>query len=139
MNKKLRIRLLAMLTMIMLFAMTLPVFAAESTATSVFDCAKYTVGGISIIGLIIGLVKVARELGMSSKFASGLAVLLGIVVGVTAAQWAGSAIYQGVLGGIAAGLMSCGIYDVGKATLSSSTTDITTPVATGATAAEVTE
>ena len=72
------------------------------------------VGGISIVALIIGLVKVAREVGMQSKFAPALAVLLGVIFGVTAAMYASSEVYVGIIGGIAAGLGASGLYDLGK-------------------------
>ena len=78
------------------------------------DISALAVGGISIVALIIGLVKVAREMGMPSKFAPALAVLLGVIFGVTAAMYASSEVYVGIIGGIAAGLGASGLYDLGK-------------------------
>ena len=80
------------------------------------DIATLAVGGVSVVAVIIGLVKVAREAGLPSKFAPLVSVGLGIIIGVTAAFYAESAVYIGILGGIVAGLASSGLYDVGKFT-----------------------
>jgi len=90
------------------------------------DIMTYAVGGVSIVGIITGLVRVAREAGLPSKYASALSVFLGIVIGVSAATYASSALYIGALGGIAAGLLSCGLYDIGKVGTTTTTTDTTT-------------
>lgn len=71
-------------------------------------------GSISAIALIQGLVRAAREAGLPSKYASLLSAGLGGVIGITAALFAGSASYIGLIGGVVAGLMACGLYDVGK-------------------------
>ena len=71
-------------------------------------------GSISAIALIQGLVRAAREAGLPSKYASLLSAGLGGAIGITAALFAGSAGYIGLVGGVAAGLMACGLYDVGK-------------------------
>lgn len=71
-------------------------------------------GSISAIAVIQGLVKAAREAGLPSKYASLLSAGLGGVIGITAALFANSAVYIGLAGGVAAGLMACGLYDVGK-------------------------
>ena len=78
------------------------------------DMTIFAVGGISVVALIIGLVRVAREIGLPSKLAPALSVLLGIIFGVSAALYASSAVYLGVIGGIAAGLIASGMYDAGK-------------------------
>ena len=70
--------------------------------------------GIPVLALIIGLVKVAREMGLPSKFAPAAALGLGVVGGVTVAYQNGMAPVGGVVIGIALGLMACGIYDQGK-------------------------
>lgn len=88
------------------------------------DVTTYAVGGISIIAIITGLVRVAREVGLPSKYASALAIGLGVVLGTTASVYASSAVYIGTLGGIAAGLLSCGLYDIGK--VSTTTTTVST-------------
>lgn len=72
------------------------------------------VGGISIVALIKGLVKVARDIGMPSKYAPLMSVGLGIVLGIPATMITGLAFYYGIIGGIAVGLMASGSYDIGK-------------------------
>ena len=78
------------------------------------DVTTFTIGGISAIAVITGLVKVAREAGLPSKYAPAVSVGLGMVIGVTAAFYASSAVYLGLIGGMAAGLMASGLYDLGK-------------------------
>lgn len=78
------------------------------------DVTTYLIGGVSAIALITGLVKVIQEAGLPSKFAPAVSVCLGIVIGVSSAFYADSAILVGILGGIAAGLSACGLYDLGK-------------------------
>lgn len=68
--------------------------------------------------IIQGLVKAAREAGLPSKYAPLLSASIGAVIGVTAALFASSAVYLGLVGGIAAVLLSCGLYDLGKKTVS---------------------
>lgn len=72
------------------------------------------VGGVSAVALIQGLVKVAREAGLPSKYAPAVSVGLGAIIGISAATFADSATYVGLIGGVVAGLISCGLYDVGK-------------------------
>ena len=72
--------------------------------------------GIPVLALIIGLVKVAREMGLPSKFAPAVALGLGVVGGIAVAYQNGMAPVGGVVIGIALGLMACGIYDQGKYT-----------------------
>ena len=86
------------------------------------DMTTYLVGGISIIALITGLVKIAREVGLPSKYAPALAVGLGIALGVSAALYSANAVYLGLLGGIAAGLSASGLYDLGKVSGTNTTT-----------------
>jgi hypothetical protein len=78
------------------------------------DVTTFTIGGISAIAVIVGLVKVAREAGLPSKYAPALSVGIGAAIGVSAAFYASSAVYLGLIGGIAAGLMASGLYDLGK-------------------------
>lgn len=80
------------------------------------DVSTFMIGGISAIAVITGLVKVAREAGLPSKYAPALSVGLGMAIGVSASMFASSAVYVGLFGGIAAGLMASGLYDLGKKT-----------------------
>ena len=70
--------------------------------------------GIPVLALIIGLVKVAREMGLPSKFAPAVALGLGIIGGIAVAYQNGMDPVAGVVIGIALGLMACGVYDQGK-------------------------
>ncbi len=70
--------------------------------------------GIPVLALIIGLVKVAREMGLPSKFAPAAALGMGIIGGVAVTYQNGMDPVGGVVIGIALGLMACGIYDQGK-------------------------
>ena len=72
--------------------------------------------GIPVLALIIGLVKVAREMGLPSKFAPAASLGLGIVGGIAVAYQNGMEPVGGIVIGIALGLMACGIYDQGKYT-----------------------
>lgn len=78
------------------------------------DITSYSVGGITILAIITGLVKYAQTLGLASKYAPALAVALGILAGIPIAIQGGMAIGYGIVGGIVAGLLSCGVYDLGK-------------------------
>lgn len=73
-------------------------------------------GSISVIAVIQGLVRAARDAGLPSKYASLLSAGLGGTMGIATALFAGSAVYLGLIGGIAAGLMASGLYDLGKKT-----------------------
>lgn len=70
--------------------------------------------GIPVLALIIGLVRVARELGLPSRFAPAAALGLGILGGVAVAYQQGMEYVGGIVIGIALGLMACGVYDQGK-------------------------
>jgi hypothetical protein len=74
------------------------------------------VAGVSIVAIITGLVKVAREIGLPSKFAPILSVVLGVILGVTTSLYAANSIFIGIIGGIATGLAASGLYDLGKIT-----------------------
>lgn len=68
------------------------------------------------VALVIGLTAVAKRIGMGSRFAPLLAVVLGIGLNVIA-KFAGPDVASIIVGGIAVGLASCGLYDFGKKTI----------------------
>lgn len=78
------------------------------------DVVVFSIAGISVVAVITGLVKAAREAGLPSKFAPLVSVGIGLTIGVTAALYVSSTIYIGAFAGVATGLMSCGLYDIGK-------------------------
>jgi small basic protein len=70
--------------------------------------------GIPVLALVIGLVRVAREMGLPSRFAPAAALGLGVLGGVAVAYQQGLDPVAGIVIGIALGLMACGVYDQGK-------------------------
>ena len=69
-----------------------------------------------IIAIIIGLVAVAKKLGLKSKFAPVLALVLGVGINL-AVKYFGAETSELVIGGIIAGLTACGLYSGVKATI----------------------
>jgi len=69
-----------------------------------------------IIAIIIGLVAVAKKLGLESKFAPVLALVLGVGINLVV-KYLGAETGELVISGIVAGLSSMGLYDVGKKTI----------------------
>ena len=65
------------------------------------------------IGIVIGLVEVFKQLGLSSRFAPLLAIVLGILaMGVE--EVIGVQITNVIVQGLIVGLSACGLWDVGK-------------------------
>ena len=81
------------------------------------DISQYVVYGVPAVALVMGLVKVFREIGLPSKFAPIVSIGLGVISGVTIAFEVGQPYSAGIVIGIMIGLSSCGIYDVGKKAL----------------------
>ncbi len=69
-----------------------------------------------VIAIIIGLVSIAKKLGLESKFAPVLALVLGVGINLVV-KYLGAETGELVVGGIVAGLTSMGLYDVGKKTI----------------------
>lgn len=64
------------------------------------------------IPVIIGLVEVCKRAGMDSRYASGLAVILGVVfMGV----WGNGDLPDQLFEGVVAGLSAAGLYSGAKA------------------------
>lgn len=78
---------------------------------------EYLIYGIPAVALVMGLVKVFREVGLPSKFAPLASLVIGIILGLTIASETGQSCSAGVVIGIMLGLSSCGLYDVGKKSL----------------------
>ncbi len=68
-----------------------------------------------IIAIIIGLVSIAKKLGLESKFAPVLALILGVGINLVV-KYLGAETGELVVGGIIAGLTSMGLYSGTKAT-----------------------
>lgn len=81
------------------------------------DISQYLIYGVPAVALVMGLVKVFREVGLPSKFAPIVSVFIGVILGLTMAIETGQSYIAGVVIGIMVGLSSCGMYDIGKKTL----------------------
>ncbi len=69
-----------------------------------------------VIACIIGLVSIAKKLGLESKFAPVLALVLGVGINLVV-KYLGAETGELVVGGIIAGLTACGLYSGVKATV----------------------
>lgn len=78
------------------------------------DLSIYLIYGIPAIALVIGLVKLVREVGLPSKFAPLASLVIGVLGGVGVAVTNDQTILYGVVLGIVFGLSASGIYDIGK-------------------------
>jgi len=67
------------------------------------------VSGISVVGIIIGLIQVAKKMGLPNKFAPMLSISLGVIFGGIVAMLESDP--GNVFVGLACGLMACGLYD----------------------------
>ena len=75
---------------------------------------EYLIYGILAVALVMGLVKVFREVGLPSKFAPLTSLVIGVILGIIISIESGQSYLAGVVIGIMLGLSSCGLYDVGK-------------------------
>jgi flagellar biosynthesis protein FliR len=81
------------------------------------DISQYLIYGVPAVALVMGLVKVFREVGLPSKFAPITSVFIGVILGLAIALETGQSYVAGVVIGIMIGLSSCGMYDIGKKAL----------------------
>ena len=65
---------------------------------------------------ILAFVTIARNLGVPTKLAPILAIVLGVTLAVAEQQLGGLPIYQAAAGGLLLGLSASGVYDVAKLT-----------------------
>ncbi|WP_182914650.1 transposase [Paenibacillus thiaminolyticus] len=73
------------------------------------------ISDVMIVAVIVGLVEIAKGLGLSSRLAPVLSIILGIAAGVV--YLAPGDLKMGVMYGIVSGLTSCGLYSTGKSAL----------------------
>ncbi|MCY9511979.1 transposase [Paenibacillus larvae] len=64
-----------------------------------------------IVAVIVGLVEVAKRMGLPVRLAPALSVILGIIAGVV--YFPGD-VKTSVMFGFVSGLTSCGLYSAGK-------------------------
>ncbi|MBM7582163.1 L-cystine uptake protein TcyP (sodium:dicarboxylate symporter family) [Caldicoprobacter guelmensis] len=74
-----------------------------------------TIYDIAIIPLIVGIVELLKQIGLPSKFAALVSVLLGIAIGVV--YLSPDDIKKGILVGLALGLAASGLYSGTKSTV----------------------
>ena len=70
---------------------------------------------VAIIPLIVGLVELAKKLGLPDKFAAVLSAILGVVIGLVYVAPNDPA--KGVLVGLSMGLAASGLYSGAKNTI----------------------
>jgi hypothetical protein len=74
--------------------------------------------GIPIAALIVGLIEVAKKLGLPTRYAPAVAVVFGIVFAVAyKIDTANGSWLEAVVTGIMVGLTAAGLYSGSKATL----------------------
>ena len=79
-------------------------------------------GGIVMVPLIVGLVEVAKRVGLPTQYAAMLALGLGVLVSVgswVAAEAGGRDLFEATLVGLALGLSASGLYSVARTITSS--------------------
>ncbi|RJX24740.1 MAG: hypothetical protein C4554_08345 [Dethiobacter sp.] len=77
------------------------------------------IGGVSAIAIILGLVQLARMLGLSEKYASLLTVALGLLASVGYHFYSDQMWYESVIVGLVLGLSAIGLYTGTKETIES--------------------
>ncbi len=74
--------------------------------------------GVGAVGLVVGLVEGAKQLGLPTRYAPALAAALGLLLKLGYAWSTGAqdrqSWYGAVLTGLALGLAAAGLYDVPK-------------------------
>ena len=80
------------------------------------DFSTYLIYGVPVLAIIMGLVKLAREQGLPSKYAPLLSICLGIILGCAVAYQNSSDYVAGAVIGLVAGLSAAGLYDTAKYT-----------------------
>lgn len=73
-----------------------------------------TVTLVATIPAILALVTLAKRVGLPSRWAIVLAVVLGVALNVADYLWASSGAYQAAVQGLILGLSAAGLYDVAK-------------------------
>ena len=77
------------------------------------------IGGVMVVPLIIGLVEMAKRMGLAARYAALLALGLGVAFsgGAWLAAWIGGrGLFDAALGGLALGLSASGLYSVARST-----------------------
>ena len=78
------------------------------------DVSIYLLYGVPVVGLVMALVRLAREVGLPTKYAPALALLLGVIGGIAIAYEGGMPYVQGAVIGLVIGAAASGFYDNAK-------------------------
>lgn len=78
------------------------------------DVNIYLLYGVPVVGLVMALVRLAREVGLPTKYAPALALVLGVIGGIAIAYEGGMAYVQGAVIGLVIGAAASGFYDNAK-------------------------
>lgn len=70
--------------------------------------------GVSVVFLIIGLVQLAKNLGLNSKYGGVVAVILGVATSVGYSFFGELEVFKAVIIGLAIGLSAAGFYSTQK-------------------------
>jgi hypothetical protein len=91
------------------------------------DVNIYLLYGVPVVGLVMALVRLAREVGLPTRFAPAAALILGVLGGVAIAYQNGVGYVEGAVIGLVIGAAASGFYDnakfVGEASDSPEITD----------------
>ncbi len=72
------------------------------------------VGGVAAVGVIIGLVSLAKAIGFPSKFGGLLAVAFGLAISFGYTFYAETQWFTAAIIGLAVGLSAAGLYSTAK-------------------------
>ena len=78
------------------------------------DVNIYLLYGVPVVGLVMALVRLAREVGLPTKYAPALALVLGVIGGIAIAYQQGTDFVQGAMIGLVIGAAASGFYDNAK-------------------------
>ena len=78
------------------------------------DVSIYLLYGVPVVGLVMALVRLAREVGLPTKFAPALSLVLGVIGGIAIAYEGGMPYVQGAVIGLVIGAAASGFYDNAK-------------------------
>ena len=75
------------------------------------------VGGVSILVLIMILVTILKQFGISSRWLPASAMIFGVVLGIVGFFTNGIDLPTAIIGGLLAGASVSGVYDFGRRTI----------------------
>ena len=70
--------------------------------------------GIPAVALVVAVVQWLKALGINSRYAGVVAVVLGIAGGIASQVWSDSPLAQSIVTGLIVGLAAAGAWSTGK-------------------------